>query len=205
MNLEGRFGLIEEYDEDGNSELAYIDNNNGKTFSFAEENCDQDFLQYVNDIIAKSEAFENSDNFTDLKKQIFELKQQQSVANLKLWRLINHLKNVNPNYTTKYFKAIMDGKLPSDVSHLQTERFTTEVTDTGVYYYEYGERIPNNLDEFWNIICRLENEIDKLKLDKNKMARQKQTYIDLIKLLIKLLSENMGLNINDDIIERLIE
>lgn len=107
----------------------------------------------------------------ELKKQIFELKQQQSQANLKLWRLINHLQKNNPNYTTKYFKAIMDGKLPDDVVHLNNQRFTSETTDTGVYYYENDIRLPE--EQFWNTICRLEREIDDLKEHKNRYKRER--------------------------------
>ena len=108
---------------------------------------------------------------TELKKQIAELKQQQSEANLKLWRLINHLKDINSNYTTKYFKAIMDGKLPDDVVHLNNKRFTSETTDTGVYYYENDVRLPE--EQFWNTICKLEREIDDLKEHKNRYKRER--------------------------------
>lgn len=107
----------------------------------------------------------------ELKKQIIELKEQQSQANLKLWRLINHLKDINPNYTTKYFKAIMDGKLPDDVVHLNNKRFTSETTDTGVYYYENDIRLPE--EQFWNTICKLEREIDDLKEHKNRYKRER--------------------------------
>ena len=106
-----------------------------------------------------------------LKEQIAELKQQQSQANLKLWRLINHLKDINPNYTTKYFKAIMDGKLPDDVVHLNNQRFTSETTDTGVYYYENDVRLSE--EQFWNTICRLEREIDDLREHKNRYKRER--------------------------------
>lgn len=108
---------------------------------------------------------------TELKKQIIELKEQQSQANLKLWRLVNHLQKNNPNYTTKYFKAIMDGKLPDDVVHLNNQRFTSETTDTGVYYYENDIRLPE--EQFWNTICRLEREIDDLKEHKNRYKRER--------------------------------
>lgn len=111
------------------------------------------------------------DSNIKLKKQIVELKEQQSQANLKLWRLINHLKNTNPNYTTKYFKAIMDGKLPDDIMHLNNQRFTSETTDTGVYYYENDIRLPE--EQFWNTICRLEREIDDLKEHKNRYKRER--------------------------------
>ena len=107
----------------------------------------------------------------ELKKQIIELKEQQSQANLKLWRLVNHLQNINPNYTTKYFKAIMDGKLPDDVVHLNNKRFTSETTDTGVYYYENDIRLPE--EQFWNTICKLEREIDDLKEHKNRYKRER--------------------------------
>lgn len=110
------------------------------------------------------------DSNIELKKQISELKQQQSTASLRVWRLINHLKNINPNYTTKYFKAIMDGKLPDDVAHLNNQRFTSETTDTGVYYYENDVRLPE--EQFWNTICRLEKEIDDLKERKNRYERE---------------------------------
>ena len=108
---------------------------------------------------------------TELKKQIIELKEQQSQANLKLWRLVNHLQNINPNYTTKYFKAIMDGKLPDDVVHLNNKRFTAETTDTGVYYYENDIRLPE--EQFWNTICKLEREIDDLREHKNRYKRER--------------------------------
>ena len=107
----------------------------------------------------------------ELKKQIIELKEQKSQANLKLWRLVNHLQNINPNYTTKYFKAIMDGKLPDDVVHLNNKRFTSETTDTGVYYYENDIRLPE--EQFWNTICKLEREIDDLKEHKNRYKRER--------------------------------
>lgn len=107
----------------------------------------------------------------ELKKQIAELKQQQSEANLKFWRLIHHLKQNHPNYTTEYFKAIMDGKLPDDVLHLNNKRFTSETTDTGVYYYENDVRLPE--EQFWNTICRLEREIDDLKEHKNRYKRER--------------------------------
>lgn len=112
-----------------------------------------------------------SGHVIDLENEIDKLKQEKSTNNLKLWRLINHLTNVNPNYTTKYFKAIMDGKLPDDVMHLNNQRFTSETTDTGVYYYENDVRLPE--EQFWNTICRLEREIDDLKEDKNRYKRER--------------------------------
>ena len=39
------------------------------------------------------------------------------------------------------------------------ERFTSEVTDTGLYFYEYDNRIPNDLVEMWHIIKKLEKEL----------------------------------------------
>lgn len=125
------------------------------------------------------------DSNTELKKQIFELKQQQSQANLKLWRLINHLKDINPNYTTKYFKAIMDGKLPDDVVHLNNQRFTSEVTDTGVYYYENDVRLPE--EQFWNTICRLEREINDLKEHKNRYKRQRNDATKKLTLALEII------------------
>ena len=62
---ETRFGLCKEYYEDGNYEDAYIDNETGKTYNFADEFCDYNFLNDVNKVINNLRK-ENE----DLKKEI---------------------------------------------------------------------------------------------------------------------------------------
>ena len=84
-----RFTLGKEYDVDGNYEYCYVDEETGKTFNFADEYCEKDFLKLVNTVI---------DN---LKKENEELK--QSVNNLR-----NTLVTIGGAYQIKYGRTLVD-------------------------------------------------------------------------------------------------
>jgi len=47
-----RFRIDKEYDTDGNWEYCYVDNDTERTFNFADDFCDIDFIEYVNAIIS---------------------------------------------------------------------------------------------------------------------------------------------------------
>lgn len=50
---EKRYGLVKDYDCDGNYEYAYQNNETGRRYNFADENCDYDFLNDVNNSYEK--------------------------------------------------------------------------------------------------------------------------------------------------------
>lgn len=72
-----RFTLGKEYDVDGNYEYCYVDEETGKTFNFADEYCEKDFLKLVNTVI---------DN---LKKENEELEEENERLENKLWNCQN--------------------------------------------------------------------------------------------------------------------
>ena len=57
------------------------------------------------------------------------------------------------------------------------KRFTSEVTDTGQYYYDNGERIfPEN---FWDIILELNNQLERMTILKEAKETHCLLMIDL--------------------------
>lgn len=48
-----RYELVKDYDCDGNWEYAYQNNDTGRRYNFADENCDYDFLNDVNSTYEK--------------------------------------------------------------------------------------------------------------------------------------------------------
>lgn len=62
-----KFTLEKDYNCDGNWEYCYQDNETGKRFNFADDNCDTDFLESVNAVI------------DDLRKENKELKRKNDL------------------------------------------------------------------------------------------------------------------------------
>ena len=84
---EKRYELVKDYDCDGDWEYAYQNNDTGRRYNFADENCDYDFLNDVNSTYKKlieenEELKQNCKNYTWYKqyKQLLneneQLKQQ---------------------------------------------------------------------------------------------------------------------------------
>ena len=77
---EKRYELIKDYDCDGNWEYAYQNNETGRRYNFADENCDYDFLNDVNGsyekLVKENEQLKSDNDYALklLKRTIDELK-----------------------------------------------------------------------------------------------------------------------------------
>ena len=66
-----RFSIDKEYDADGNWEYCYVDNDTGRTFNFADDFCDIDFIEYVNAINDENEQLKST------MKEVAELLEEE--------------------------------------------------------------------------------------------------------------------------------
>ena len=83
---EKRFTLGKEYDVEGNYEHCYVDEETRRTFNFADEYCEEDFLKLVNTVIDNLKK-ENE----QLKKDVEYWKQVASQYSNKL-NVFEHFK-----------------------------------------------------------------------------------------------------------------
>ena len=78
---EKRFTLEKDYDCDGSWEYCYQDNETGRRFNFADDNCDTDFLESVNAVI---------DNLKKENKKLKAFKEQVRDEIQDRYDLSNH-------------------------------------------------------------------------------------------------------------------
>ena len=114
---EKRFSLEKDYDRDGSWEYCYQDNETGRRFNFADDNCDTDFLELVNAVI------------DDLKKENKELK--SILQDIGLIMSNEEVKNVRDEIASKLIKTLKNCLIELDKVKQKVKKEKT-ISDYGL-------------------------------------------------------------------------
>ena len=131
-----RFRIDKEYDTDGNWEYCYVDNDTERTFNFADDFCDIDFIEYVNAIIS---------SLTDKNEQLKETNQELYDFRLVLNALLFNEWAENKKYEVYKSKRHSDGELCFDGEWFVVVAILPSGQVTNHYHIKYWDyfKIPS--------------------------------------------------------------
>lgn len=114
---EKRYELVKDYDCDGNWEYAYQNNETGKRYNFADENCDYEFLKDINN------------SYMDLKKENEQLKYEMGELGTA------HAEEINS----------IEDKFDEEI--LKLEKENEQLKQDGLYWAQTAEARRKEIDK----------------------------------------------------------
>ena len=160
MTENKRFDIIEEYNTDGNSETAYIDNKTHTIFSFAEENTDTKFINHINKTIKEYE--QQIQNFKPIAHECISATSELRGKYESTLTSIGAFKEYLNQLQTIFH----------DFKYTTTKELYTNITDTYDTYMEYQLQKLNERYTNGNYKMRIEHENNKLRKENLTLTTQ---------------------------------